>query len=372
VNAFTATTSSSRIVVTLALAAVATLLGSAQNAAAQGCLLTRNMAPVLGAQLSPYLQPGEWQIGTNYRQFTADHQYQGTDLSAGVTRLGTQVISKMQYMDLNATYAVTTQWSVTAAAPIILRGSSNRALPATVAGSPRFSHSTSGLGDIMVGGRYWFMDCDSNPTQNFALGIALKMPTGKSDATDMFPNALGLDVRERVVDQSIQLGDSGWGFGASAEAFKQFGYVATFASGVYIFNPKGQNDTLSPPALLNPVGPEAVAAVQRFNTVSDSYLARAGVGVAVPKLTGLSATFAARIEGVPVNDLLGDTTGFRRPGNYVTIEPGAVFAYGRTTLFLSVPLRVYQNVKPSLGFVRDSTFADHVVLAGTTIRVGGF
>jgi hypothetical protein len=353
------------------LAAVAVLLGTAADAAAQGCLLTRNMAPVLGAQLSPYLQPGEWQVGTNYRQFTADHQYQGTALSPGVTRLGTQVISKMQYMDLSATYAVSTQWSVTASAPIILKASSNRALPSTVAGSPRFTHSTTGLGDIMVGGRYWFMDCDSNPTQNFALGVGLKMPTGKSDASDMFPNALGLDARERVVDQSIQLGDSGWGFNISAEGFKQFGYVSAFASGVYLFNPKAQNDTLSPPALLNPVGPEAVSALQRFNTVSDSYLARAGIGVAVPKVAGLSATLAARIEGVPVKDLLGDTAGFRRPGNFVTIEPGAVFGYGRTMLFLSVPLRVYQNVKPSLGFARDSTFADHMVLAGTTIRLGG-
>ncbi len=354
------------------VAVVGVLLATPQDAAAQGCLLTRNMAPVLGAQLSPYLQPGEWQVGANYRQFTADHQYQGTELNPAVTRLGTQVISKMQYMDVNATYAVSTQLSVVAGAPIIVNASSNRALPATVAGSPRFAHTTRGLGDMTVGGRYWFMDCDSNPAQNFAFGVGVKMPTGNSTATDMFPNGLGQDVRERPVDQSIQLGDSGWGFNVTAEGFKQFGYVSAFASGVYLFNPKDQNDTLSPPALLNPVGPTAVAEVQRFNTVSDSYLARAGVGVAVPKLTGLSATLAARIEGVPVKDLIGETAGFRRPGNFVTVEPGLIFGYGPTMVFLNVPIRVSQNVKPSLGFARDSTFADHMVLAGTTIRFGGF
>jgi hypothetical protein len=346
-------------------------LGAPPSAFAQGCLLTRSMAPVLGAQLSPYLQPGEWQVGASYRQFTADHQYQGTDLSPAVTALGTNVISKMRYLEVNGTYAITTQWNVTASAPLILEASSNRALPATVAGSPRFVHSTSGLGDLTVGGRYWFMNCDANPHQNFSLGVGLKMPTGDSGATDMFPNALGQDVRERPVDQSIQLGDSGWGFGLSLEGFRQFGPISAFASGVYIFNPKDQNGTLSPPALLNPVGPSAVAAAQRYNTVSDSYLVRTGVGVAVPKVTGLSATLAARVEGVPVTDVFGETTGFRRPGSFVTLEPGAIFGSGRTMLFLSVPIRVHQNVKPSLGFVRDSTFADHMVLAGTSIRLGG-
>jgi hypothetical protein len=341
------------------------------SASAQGCLLTRNMAPVLGSQVSPYLQPGEWQAGASYRQFTADHQYQGTSLSPSVTALGTNVISKMRYMEMSGTYALSTQWNVSVAAPIIVKASSNRALPATVAGSPRFVHSTSGLGDMTVGVRRWFMNCDANPHQNFSIGVGLKMPTGNSNASDTFPNALGQDVRDRPVDQSIQLGDGGWGFNVSAEGFKQLGVVAAFASGVYVFNPKDENETLSPPALLNPVGPQAVAAAQRYNTVSDSYLVRAGLGIAVPKLTGVSATVATRIEGVPVNDVFGRTAGFRRPGNFVTIEPGVVFSTGRTVVFLSVPLRVHQNVKPSLGFARDSTFADHMLLVGTSVRLGG-
>ena len=115
------------------------------------------------------------------------------------------------------------------------------------------------------------------------MGVGLKMPTGNSNASDTFPNALGQDVRDRPVDQSIQLGDGGWGFNVSAEGFKQFGVVAAFASGVYVFNPKDENETLSPPALLNPAGPQAVAAAQRYNTVSDSYLVRGGLGIRRPE-----------------------------------------------------------------------------------------
>ena len=350
---------------------LACALVAPRAASAQGCLLTRNVAPILGAQLSPYLQPGEWQVGASYRQFTADHQYQGTELSPSVTALGTQVISKMSYLEVNGTYAVTTQWNLSVAVPVIVNASSNRALPSTVAGSPRFVHSSSGIGDVMVGARHWFLNCDANPHQNFSVGAAVKMPTGNSDATDRFPNAQGKDVRERPVDQSIQPGDGGWAFALLAEGFRQFGRASAFVSGVYVVNPKDQNDTLSPPALLNPVGPDAVAVAQRYNTVSDSYLLRAGLGMAIPKVTSLSATVAVRFEGVPVRDLLGGTVGFRRPGSFVTIEPGAVFAAGRTTVFLTVPIRVHQNVKPSLGFVRDSTFADHVLLAGTSVRLGG-
>jgi hypothetical protein len=338
---------------------------------AQGCILTRNMAPVLGAQLSPYLQQGEWQLGASYRQFTADHQYQGSELSPAVTALGTQVISKMRYMELSGTYAVTSQWNVAVGVPLILDASSNRALPANVAGSPRYVHSSAGIGDIIVTGRHWFMNCEQNPHQNFSLGVGVKMPTGEGQATDMFPNALGQDVRERPVDQSIQLGDTGWGLSVTFEGFKQFGFVTTFASGVYQFNPKDQNDTLSPPALLNPVGPQAVDERQRFNTVSDSYLARFGVGVPVPRVTGTSLSLAARLEGVPVHDAFGETAGFRRPGFYLTMEPGVIFSKGRGTVSFGVPIRVHQNVKRSLGFVRDSTFADFMMLGAATFRFGG-
>jgi hypothetical protein len=357
-----------RLMASCAMVVVA--VGAARPASAQGCLLTRSMAPILGAQLSPYLQPGEWQVGANYRQFTADHQYQGEDLSPAVTALGTNVISKMRYLDVTATYALTTQWNVTVAAPFILEATSNRALPSTVAGSPRFTHSSSGLADMTVGVRHWFMNCDVNPHQNFSVGVGVKMPTGHSNATDAFPNAQGLDVRDRPVDQSIQLGDGGWGLAISVEAFRAFSRISTFASGVYVINPKGQNDTLSPPALLNPAGPNAVAEAQRFNTVSDSYLIRAGVGVAVPKVTGLSATMALRMEGVPINDLFGSTQGFRRPGYYTTLEPGAIVAVGRSMLFFNVPVRVHQNVRPSLGFVRDSTFADFMILTGASFLLG--
>lgn len=168
------------------------------------------MAPGLGAQGSPYLQKGELELGVGYRQFTADTQYQRTDLSQPVTNLRTNVISKMRFADVLGSYGLTQQWNLTAEIPFIY-ASSNRALPATVATSTRFIQSSTGFGDLTAGARYWLLDCPRNPDRNISIGFGMKVPTGNSEVRDLFPNAQGLDVRNRVVDQSIQLGDGGRG-----------------------------------------------------------------------------------------------------------------------------------------------------------------
>lgn len=360
-----------KLLLSLFLLAGATLLMPRQ-ARAQGCILTRSMSPVLGAQVSPYLQKGEWQVGASYRNFKADTQYLGTTLEQPISSRRTNVISKMNYSEMSVSYAPTQQWNVAVGVPVILLASSNRALPAAVTTSPRYIHSSSGLGDIMVGARYWFMDCNENPDRNFSIGFGLKTPTGDSNVQDVFPNANGTDARMRPVDQSIQLGDSGWGLNINFEAFTQLGPIMVFGSGGYLFNPQNKNDTLSPPALLNPVGPQAVDERFRYNTISDSYLWRAGVGSALPKVPGAGLSLALRMEGVPVTDLLGDSEGFRRPGYYLSLEPGVNFSHGKATWALSAPIRLKQDVsKDTYGVARSSTFADHMLIMSVSYRFGG-
>ena len=122
---------------------------------------------------------------------------------------------------------------------------------------------------------------------------------------------------------------------------------------------------------MNPAGPEAVPADFRYNTVGDSYIARVGLGYPLTALRGVSLSVAGRIEGVPATDILGQTIGFRRPGYFVSVEPGVIYSTQKATFSLSVPLRVYQYVQDSLGAPRDSTFADHLLLASASYRFGG-
>lgn len=326
---------------------------------------------MLGAQTSPCLEEGEYQLFVSYRQFKADTQYRdGSGYSEPVTSLGTQVISKMKFMELGAIYAWNERLNLTLGIPYILKGSSNRALPSSVAGSPRFTHTTTGIGDVQVGGRYWLFDCDDSPDQNVSFGLSLKMPTGSSRKQDLFPNGAGTDIRLRDVDQSIQPGDDGWGFSISLEAYKALGNFTLFGSGSYLFNPKGHNNTFSAPAFLNPVAPNRVPEEIRYNSVADSYIARAGVGYPFSALPGLSVTLAMRIDGSRSDDVFGDTTGFRRPGYFVTIEPGLNYSTNRAIFALAFPTRIHQYVEDSLGSPRDSTFADYLVEFNVSYRFG--
>ena len=336
-------------------------------------MVNRQTAPVLGAKLSPYLERGEWQLGATYRTFHADTQYTGTRPNPMLTKLKTNVISDLQLLDIGATYALDRNWNLTLGVPVVIYASSSRALPATNADSPRFVHSTKGLGDITLTARRWLLETEGPGKGNVSLGVGLKLPTGNANAKDLFPNGRGQDIRLRPVDQSIQLGDGGWGVVFDLQAFRQVDKFTFFMQGSYLSNPRASNGTLSPPALLNPNGPGAVAPDLRYNTVADQYLGRVGFTHPVPGVSGLNVLLAGRIEGVPQKDLWGETTGFRRPGYGIAIEPGIIYTLpgGRTTASVSVPVTTQVNRQPVDGVPGDATFADYSILATVTHRFGG-
>jgi hypothetical protein len=91
---------------------------------------------------------------------------------------------------------------------------------------------------------------------------------------------------------------------------------------------------------------------------------------------GLAVSFGGRIEGVPPEDLLGDSDGFRRPGFAVSVEPGLAFATGKHVFSLSVPVAVYrerQQSEPEEDADRhgDASFADYLIIASWSVRFGG-
>src|SRR5947207_1949806 len=138
---------------------------------------------------------------------------------------------------------------------------------------------------------------------NVALGFGIKPPTGNNHIKDDFFLADG-SVTKRVVDQSIQPGDGGWGFIAQAQAYQRIASgLNAYVFGSYLISPKKKTDVPSP---LENV----------LLSVPDAYSMRAGVGYALAPSHGLSVNLGARIDGIPLRDVIGGADdGFRRPGH---------------------------------------------------------
>jgi hypothetical protein len=75
--------------------------------------------------------------------------------------------------------------------------------------------------------------------------------------------------------------------------------------------------------------------------VPDVYHARLGLALAVLPRQGLSASLGLRTDGIPVDDVIGSSDGFRASARSVFIDPGLSLSIGQNDFTLSVPIRVH-------------------------------
>lgn len=351
------------------------MLGGAllpSRASAQGCILARLSSPLLGGAGGPYLGRNEWQVSATYRILSADTHFAGIKEVLQRELKHNNVINKQQILDIGITRELTRRTNLSVGIPILTDGSWSVPVPVEPPG-PRQTQRASGLGDVSLTVRYWVLEPERHPNGNLELGVGVKAPTGDANAKHRFPDATGRVFSQMPVDQSIQPGDGGWGIDLDAQGFKQVGTATLFASATYLVNPRNKNGTES--SVLFLCGGTIPPNLQRFkyNSVPDQYLARAGVSVPVPHVKGLSFSLAARIEGVPVRDLVGGSDGFRRPGYSIFLEPGITYSTGPHSLSLSAPVATQRNIQKLDGtnYRPDGTLADYFFLLGYSYRFGG-
>jgi hypothetical protein len=371
-----------RLCVAFVIVAAVAVVVAPSEVAAQGCVASRMNAPggVVDSEGQSYYVPKKnWQASfgfrgfRSHRHFVGDVEQNAENTAAGIAerdRKGSEVINHSYISSFSLMYGISDRLSLQGELPVVaFRRKSparhDRALQTT---------NAKGIGDLNVMARYWLGKPNGHATQNLALGLGFKAPTGNDRYEDEFVNLNPLTGEStsavRAVDQSIQPGDGGWGLIAELQGFKAIGKFSVFGSASYLSNPREQNDFLRDPTNQNPDPSSA------YLSIADQYAARLGVGTAVKRF-GFS--LAARVEGVPSSDLIGGDMGRRRPGYSVAIEPGISYSWKKSSIAVSVPYLVRrvrtQNISDKIESaetghteIGDAAFADYIVTIGYSRR----
>ncbi|MEO8350011.1 MAG: hypothetical protein ABI610_13975 [Acidobacteriota bacterium] len=203
------------------------------------------------------------------------------------------------------------------------------------ADNSRHKVKAGGLGDVSLTGRFWLLNPQRHTDGNVAVSLGVKAPTGKNDVEGDFFLANG-SVVQRPVDQSIQLGDGGWGVLLQAQTFqKLFENGHGYANGSYLVTPKNTTEIRSPlPGV--PL------------SVSDVYSGRLGLVYTLPFAPAVSVGFGGRVDGIPIRDLIGKSDGFRRPAVIGYADPSLGISLGPYAVTVNVPIRVYADFRRGL------------------------
>jgi hypothetical protein len=270
--------------------------------------------------------------------------------------LGTQIRNTYALFDFGLSRQLTPRWSVNTSVPLLFANRNQLY-------NPRGIYDVRSIGDMTVGGRMNVWRPSNERFTNVTLGFSLKLPTGEYKSTGVAVDAAGKQVIA-TADQSIQAGDGRVGFAMDIQAFHRVWYDSMlYLSGSYLFNPADTNGVYT----------YRGRASERYMSVTDQYLWRAGVARAIPGVRGLTATFGGRIEGVPVRDAFGKSNGFRRPGYAISVDPGLMFSRGDMTYSGNFAWAVERNRRRSVpdiaeGRHGDAAFADWTVNFGISRR----
>ena len=392
-----------------------TLAGTQTSATAQGCVAVRGSSMCMlphdhsSSPNDANLMAGNWLASVSERYLHSHRHFVGdAEQKQRQVTQANEVINHSHFIDLGVQYAISPRYSAAFTLPLVFSDRSQKA----PAGYPSYRYEThaSGLADARLTGYAWLWDPTTMPKGNIQVGLGLKVPSGQSDVKDVFPTVIGGVITPVVkdVDQSIQPGDGGWGFSLEFNAYREIApRTEAFLQASYLFNPQGQNGTLTwrdnntttpgvvsiannvPNGINGPADyAKAPGFYEHFTSIPDQYFARGGFNFTLVPKWGLSISLAARLEGVPVEDILGGSEGFRRPGFAASIDPGIQWMKGRYTFNLNVPFAFYRNREQSLADQQaqayrranvsagqtnndvhgDAAFADYVVTASFSVR----
>lgn len=355
------------------LLALATLLAATQ-AHAQGCVVAH------GCGLPMALEPNgnatqKWDVSVSYRWFQSDRHFVGTVEQKQRATAGDQVINRSNFTDFGLNYTFSSRYSLSLTIPYVSHDRSQVVKNSSGVILNRFHTQASGFADLSLVGNAWVFNPENSRKGNLQFGAGLTLPTGQDDVRatfQTFDKTAGQIVTvQRSVDQSIQPGSGGYGLVLSAYGYRLLGAGFTsFLNASYTITPQEDNGV---PTFRSSV-------YESIMSIPDTYLARLGLDYQLAAVPGLSLSLALRVEGVSVNDLIGGSKGFRRPGYSVGIEPGLSLSRQRWSARLYVPYAIQRNRQQSVPDKQktaatgvysqgDAAFADYLVLLSCSYKL---
>ena len=337
-------------------------LPAAHHTYAQGCVAVKNMS-------SHNLNYGDethngWQFSLNYRYFRSYKHFRGKEEEHHRVDQGTEVINNDNSINLGINYSFNSRWSATIAIPFIYIDRSSLYEHSGNNGG-RFHTQSKGLGDIRATAYYNTMPANHNG--RLVVGLGFKAPTGNYHYKDYFQKREGPVLLP--VDQSIQPGDGGWGLITEIDVVKTIhGKFSGYVNAMYMFNPRNTNGVLrrASPYTLHDSNIEIPLSNEM--SVSDQYFWRLGAMFSANRIL---ASLGARMEGIPSEDILGKTDGFRRPGYIISVEPAFFYSVGSHAFGINLPIALARNrtrnvtdkiqgIDPDTGkpTIGDAAFAD--------------
>jgi hypothetical protein len=322
----------------------------------------------------------KWMFSANSRYFKSFRHFKGKEEQKERLRIGNEVINHTSSLDLSLTRVLNNRWSLMINIPVISNSRSSLYEHGFVNGVNNFNQRHSmhsfGLGDIRVATYRWLFDPSKFHKANAQLGLGIKLPTGDYDYKDYWYNVGPGGTKElRTVDQSIQLGDGGTGFTAELNVFYNvIQNLGVYGNFYYLINPREQNGVQTYRETIR-----ASLANESIMSVPDQYMVRTGINYSINAVKGLVVAAGVRLEGIPVEDLVGGSGGFRRPGYIWSVEPALNYQRHKTNLFVSVPVAFDRNrtqsvtdketTKATGTFTQgDAAFADYSVNLGLAFK----
>ncbi len=363
------------------LFAILLLIAFTYQSQAQGCVAIRSNGATctMTGSHENIAEPSKWSFGLNSRYFKSYKHFVGTDEQHERVENGTEVINHNVSTELNLVHQLNSRWSAGLFVPVISNvRSSMYEHYGNTSKSPNARRSTTsfGLGDIRIAAYYWLVEPAKMTRANVQLGLGIKLPTGDYRYQDYFWKNDSTKVLGPV-DQSIQLGDGGTGFSTELNAFYRVDKNwSIYSNGYYLFNPREQNAVST--ARGGATASTAILYGSDVMSVPDQFMFRIGANISIDQF---QFSGGLRIEGVPAEDLIGGSNGFRRPGYVLSAEPVVVYKAQKTQFYLSVPVALQRNRTQSVpDKIRtektgvyahgDAAFADYSINLGVAIPLG--